>query len=313
MTALSKPRFLPLPQLTEAEIVALVKHPLATGILLLLTTRAPFTGPHAGEAPGKWTQKGFAERFGCTERHVRDQLKWLQDEGYIRRHRTQNGAELAVTRHPFRQEEPEPEFRSPQEEPEPQFRLQTESGTSVPVRPEPEFRFPIRDSESSSKGEKTPTVVHAAAVTPPPVELDDEVEAAIGDAERLLDRDLTEEVRRTLRSVLRQKHIRPGRRRLAVQTVAHRFIEKGGAFSDNASYWGERLLSWVDPQRPVPRLSTAPPRPLPPEEASLPPPAAAPADPAALRDVIDAARARVAQFGMAKENHAVRRRFGAAS
>lgn len=269
MTALSKPRFLPLPQLTEDEIVALVKHPVATGILLLLTTRAPFTGRHAGEAPGKWTQKGLAGTFGCTERHVWTQLKWLQTSGYITRRRTQDGAQLAVARHPFRQIEPELQFRSSQEEPEPECGFQTESRTTVPVEPEPPFRFPIKDSESDSKGGKTPSVVHATTSTPPLEKPDEEIDAAIGDVERLLDHPVNDEVRKTLHSALRQKNIRPGRRRAAAQAVARRFAEKGGAHSDNASYWGQRLLAWVDPQRPPPRLSTAAPRPAAPVPAEV--------------------------------------------
>lgn len=157
-----------------------------------------------------------------------------------------------------------------------------------------------------------PATAPAAPLTPPPVELDEEVEAAIRDAGRLLGHDVNDEVRKTLRSVLRLKHIPPGRRRRAAQDVAQSFVKAGGRFSDNAHYWGERLLNWVDPNRPAPRLGDAPPRlevvpPPPPEAESERPP------PSSSRAEIEAARALLKSRGLDKPNDAVRARYGVAS
>lgn len=293
MTALGAPRFLPLPHLSEEEIVELVKHPVATGILLLLTTRSPFAGPHAGEAPGKWTQANLAQRFGCTERHVRSQLHWLKDEGYLTITRTQDGARLTLARHPFHQEEPEPQFRS-----------QFETGTTVPVEPEPQFRFPIRESESSSKGEGPPTVVQAAALTPPAVaSFSPETVQAIATGEALRSTPFTPEVRTTLGYKL--DALTPAARLPALKAAIRVMTEHPGWNQDAPETWRGQI------EKAASGLAVRSARPT--QPPSTPPPLPAEPDPVRNQAELEAARARMAQFGMNKRNEAIRRRFGVAS
>lgn len=290
-------------RLTEEAIVAFGANPAS--LYLLLCKRVNYTGKQAGRSAQPYCHTTVAALFGCSRRHLYDCLKTLVDGGAVAIHRTRDGHHVTILGYPSLQSRREPACSS---EPAPE-----QTGTSVPVsESEGEQAFPsrrepacsslflIQESKDQEEGEKTPTVVQAAASAPPALEAADETtrEAILlGEASRK--RRFPEPVRNALVYALSEV---PDA--LRVQAVR-------GAVAVMAAHptWNQDAPeTWAGQARKAADAKQVKSYRPPPEPVRLPP-AVDPERSAAAR----AAALAMLPSRLRQRNDAIRRRFGVAS
>lgn len=213
---------------------------IKTSPLTLLVYLHQLTDYRTGKRTRPYAHAAAAAELGISERTVRTYFAALRKAELITARRLDHGVDFAFA-HPDAERQ-ESAVQPPPERKE----VAVHEGQESAVQPS---RGKNRDSESTNqnpyRGGRTmvggqPPAAQPAALTPP----DPEIELALQDARGVLGHDLTDEVQKTLRSALRQRHIPPGRRREAAAAVADSFARNQGRWSDNASYWGKRLLAW---------------------------------------------------------------------